>query len=319
LIKNNKSFDLKSLDYFILAPNKPPIYQQLYSPLFSERQIEVTVKRLDLLHPDIQGNKFYKLHYNLKAAKDLGLGKVLTFGGAYSNHIHATAFAAAANGLESIGVIRGEVMAPLNPTLEDAQNQGMLLLPMSRADYRQKDSPSILENLKFKFGEFYLIPEGGTNAMAIKGTKEILTEQDLIMDFITTPIGTGGTFAGLLGSATPNQHVIGFSALKGEFIFSEIDDLLKKHKIKPKCTYDIQTAYHFGGYAKHKPPLIQFMQELKEKANLPLDPIYTGKMMFGLFDLIQKDYFPNGSNILVLHTGGLQGVRGFEQKLGIRL
>jgi len=302
-----------------LAPNKPPIYQQLNSPLFNERQIEVTVKRLDLLHPDVQGNKFYKLHYNLKAAKDLGLGKVLTFGGAYSNHIHATAFAAEANGLESIGVIRGEVKVPLNPTLEDARNQGMLLHPLSRADYRHKDSPSILRNLKLQFGDFYLIPEGGTNAMAIKGTKEILTEQDLNMDFITTPIGTGGTFVGLLGSASPKQQVIGFSALKGEFIYSEIDELLQKHKIIPKCTYNIQTAYHFGGYAKHKPPLIQFMQELKEKANLPLDPVYTGKMMFGLFDLIQKDSFPNGSKILVLHTGGLQGIRGFEQRLGIQL
>ncbi|WP_339924927.1 pyridoxal-phosphate dependent enzyme [uncultured Cyclobacterium sp.] len=319
MIKNNKSFDLKSLDYFILAPTKPPIYQQLFSPLFRERGLKVMVKRLDLLHPDVQGNKFYKLHYNLKTAKDLGFRSVLTFGGAYSNHIHATSFAAAANGLESIGVIRGELIAPLNPTLIDAQNQGMLLHPMNRTDYREKDSPTILEQLKGMFGDFYLIPEGGTNALAIKGTKEILTDQDLNMDFVTTPIGTGGTFAGLLGSATAKQQVIGFSALKGDFIFSEIDDLLQKHNIRPKCTYNIQTAYHFGGYAKHKPALIQFMQELKKKANLPLDPVYTGKMLFGLFDLIQKDYFPYGSKILVLHTGGLQGIRGFEQRLGIQL
>jgi 1-aminocyclopropane-1-carboxylate deaminase/D-cysteine desulfhydrase-like pyridoxal-dependent ACC family enzyme len=319
LIKNYKSFDLKSLNYFILALKKPAIYQKILCPLFTERQIEVTVKRLDLLHPVVQGNKFYKLHYNLQAAKELGHDKVLTFGGAYSNHIHATAYAAASNGLNSIGMIRGELIAPLNPTLTDAQNQGMALHPMSRSEYREKDSPTLLERLRLRFGDFYLIPEGGTNALAIKGTKEILNDQDLSMDFVTAPIGTGGTFAGLLASALPNQKLIGFSALKGQFIISEIDDLLQKHKIDPKCTYDIQTAYHFGGYAKHKPELIQFIKELKQNSKLPLDPVYTGKMMFGLFDLIQKDYFPNGSKILAIHTGGLQGIRGFVQRLGIEL
>ena len=319
MIKNNKYFDLKSLDYFILAPQKSVIYQKLQHPFADERQIEVVVKRLDLLHPVVQGNKFYKLHYNLKAAKALGYTRVLTFGGAYSNHIHATALAAAANGLQSIGIIRGEIVKPLNPTLEDAERQGMIFYPMNRGDYRQKENPSIFENLKLQFGDFYLIPEGGTNALAIKGTKEILAEQDLSMDFICTPIGTGGTFAGLVDSAKPEQHVIGFSALKGEFIFSEIEQLLQKYDISPKCRYTIETAYHFGGYAKHNAELITFIQELKEKAKLPADPIYTGKMMFGLLDLIGKNYFPNGSKILVLHTGGLQGVRGFEQRLGIQL
>ena len=281
--------------------------------------MEVIVKRLDLLHPEVQGNKFYKLHYNLEAAKKLGLSQILTFGGAYSNHIHATALAASANGLKAIGVIRGELVTPLNPTLEDAKNQGMELYAMSREDYRQKDSSSILEKLKDKFGEFYLIPEGGTNAMAIKGTQEILEDKDLTMDFVTCPIGTGGTFAGLLASARPEQKLIGFSALKGNFINSEVDQLLLKYGIQPKCAFDIETAYHFGGYAKHKPGLISFIKEIKTKANLPLEPVYTGKMVFGLFDMIQKDYFPKGSKILVLHTGGLQGIRGFEQRLGIKL
>lgn len=307
------------MDKFILTAIKSAIYQPLFHPLISKKGLEVIVKRLDLLHPEVQGNKFYKLHYNLEAAKKLGLSQILTFGGAYSNHIHATALAASANGLKAIGVIRGELVTPLNPTLEDAKNQGMELYAMSREDYRQKDSSSILEKLKDKFGEFYLIPEGGTNAMAIKGTQEILEDKDLTMDFVTCPIGTGGTFAGLLASARPEQKLIGFSALKGNFINSEVDQLLLKYGIQPKCAFDIETAYHFGGYAKHKPGLISFIKEIKTKANLPLEPVYTGKMVFGLFDMIQKDYFPKGSKILVLHTGGLQGIRGFEQRLGIKL
>lgn len=306
------------MDKFILTALKPAIYQPLYDPLISEKGLEVIVKRLDLLHPDVQGNKFYKLHYNLEAAKKSGLSQVLTFGGAYSNHIHATALAASANGLKAIGVIRGELITPLNPTLEDARNQGMELYPMSREEYRQKDSATILKSLKDKFGEFYLIPEGGTNVLAIKGTQEILEDKDLTMDFVTCPIGTGGTFAGLLASARPKQKLIGFSSLKGDFIISEVDQLLRKYGIQPKCAYEIQIAYHFGGYAKHKPNLVSFIKEIKTKANLPLEPVYTGKMVFGLFDLIQKDYFPRGSKILVLHTGGLQGIRGYEQRLGIK-
>ena len=146
---------------------KPAIYQHIHLPLINDKGLEVIVKRLDLLHPEVQGNKFYKLHYNLEAAKKSGLSKVLTFGGAYSNHIHATALSASANGLKAIGIIRGEMVNPLNPTLEDARNQGMELYPMSREEYRQKDSSFQLKRLKERFGDFYLIPEGGTNAMAI--------------------------------------------------------------------------------------------------------------------------------------------------------
>ncbi|AEL25441.1 putative D-cysteine desulfhydrase (DcyD) [Cyclobacterium marinum DSM 745] len=307
------------MNKFILTAIKPAIYQHIHLPLINDKGLEVIVKRLDLLHTEVQGNKFYKLHYNLEVAKKSGLSKVLTFGGAYSNHIHATALAASANGLKAIGIIRGEMVTPLNPTLEDARNQGMELYPMSREEYRQKDSSFQLKRLKERFGDFYLIPEGGTNAMAIKGTKEILEGKDLTMDFVTCPIGTGGTFAGLLARAESDQQLIGFSSLKGNFIVSEVDQLLRKYGIQPKCSYEIQTAYHFGGYAKQKPNLISFIQEIKTKANLPLEPVYTGKMVFGLFDLIEKDYFPRGSKILVLHTGGLQGIRGFEQRLGIKL
>lgn len=291
-----------------------PIYQDLRLPLIEEKNVQVLVKRLDLLHPVVQGNKYYKLHYNIQAAKESGHSCLLTFGGAYSNHIHATALSAAQNGLNSIGMIRGEIPKPLNPTLADAKIQGMELYPMSRTSYREKNDPEILEKLKLKFGDVYIIPEGGTNALAIKGSREILEPEDKEMDIVTVPVGTGGTFAGLLASASSNQQVLGFSALKGSFIHQEISSLLEAHQISPSCSWQIHTAYHFGGYAKFNPELIQFIKEIKKASGIPLEPLYTGKMLFGLLDLIRKDTFPRGTRILAIHTGGLQGLRGFNQR-----
>ncbi|NHE56968.1 1-aminocyclopropane-1-carboxylate deaminase/D-cysteine desulfhydrase [Cyclobacterium plantarum] len=291
-----------------------PFYQTLQLPLLGEKQIQVVVKRLDLLHPLIQGNKHYKLLHNIRAAKERGYAKILTFGGAFSNHIHATAISAAQNGLQSIGLIRGEIPRPLNPTLSDAENQGMQLYPMPRTDYRGKQSPLVLEQLRLKFGEVYIIPEGGTNALAIKGSREILDPEDKLMDVVAVPIGTGGTFAGLLASASTNQQVLGFSALKGAFIHQEISKLLEDQQINPSCSWDIHTTYHFGGYGKFKPELIAFIKEIKETCGLPLEPLYTGKMLYGLMDLIRNDAFHKGTRILLIHTGGLQGIRGFNQR-----
>ncbi|MFO7824199.1 MAG: pyridoxal-phosphate dependent enzyme [Cyclobacterium sp.] len=291
-----------------------PIYQDLRLPLIEEKNVQVLVKRLDLLHPVVQGNKHYKLLYNIQAAKESGHSCLLTFGGAYSNHIHATALSAAQNGLNSIGMIRGEIPKPLNPTLADAKTQGMELYPMSRTSYREKNDPEILEKLKLKFGDVYIIPEGGTNALAIKGSREILEPDDKEMDIVTVPVGTGGTFAGLLASASSNQQVLGFSALKGSFIHQEISSLLEAHQISPFCSWQIHAAYHFGGYAKFNPELIQFIKEIKKASGIPLEPLYTGKMLFGLLDLIRQDTFPRGTRILAIHTGGLQGLRGFNQR-----
>ncbi len=291
-----------------------PVYQDLQLPLLDEKKVQVLVKRLDLLHPVVQGNKYYKLLYNIQAAKESGHSCLLTFGGAYSNHIHATALSAAHNGLNSIGMIRGEIPKPLNPTLADAKTQGMELYPMSRISYREKNDPEVLEKLKLKFGDVYIIPEGGTNALAIKGSREILEPDDKEMDIVTVPVGTGGTFAGLLASASSNQQVLSFSALKGSFIHQEISSLLEAHQISPSCSWQIHTAYHFGGYAKFNPELIQFIKEIKKASGIPLEPLYTGKMLFGLLDLIRQDTFPRGTRILAIHTGGLQGLRGFNQR-----
>ncbi len=271
------------------------------------------------MHPGMQGNKYYKLRYNIQEAKKSGHTQVLTFGGAYSNHIHATAMACAEAGIQAVGIIRGAVDDPLNPTLADAREQGMRLYPLSRSDYREKQSDRVIAGLRQVFGDFYLIPEGGTNAFAIRGASEILSHEDASMQVIALPVGTGGTLAGIAASALPHQQVLGFSALKGDFIRKEVQQLLEAHHINPPKPVEIQTDFHFGGYAKFTPELIGFIKHMQVQANLPLDPIYTGKLFFGLLELIRKDYFPKGIKILALHTGGLQGIRGFNQRFGLDL
>ncbi len=271
------------------------------------------------MHPGMQGNKYYKLRYNIMEAKKRGHSQLLTFGGTFSNHIHATAMASEKAGIRAIGIIRGEISEPLNPTLADARQQGMHLYPLSRSEYRDKQSDQVLGKLRSVFGDFYLIPEGGTNAFAIQGASEILSDEDASMQVIALPVGTGGTLAGIAGSALPHQRVLGFSALKGDFIRKEVRHLLDSHHISLTIPVEIQTDFHFGGYAKFTPELIDFIKQMQIQANLPLDPVYTGKLFFGLFELIRKNYFPKGSKILALHTGGLQGIRGFNQRFGLDL
>ncbi|WP_114748320.1 1-aminocyclopropane-1-carboxylate deaminase/D-cysteine desulfhydrase [Pleomorphovibrio marinus] len=293
--------------------------EKIQHPLLHEKNVALFVKRLDKLPAQISGNKYYKLKYNLQYAKSKQYTQILTFGGAYSNHINACAKAAMIHGLQSVGVIRGELMLPLNPTLSAAKGFGMKLHPLSRSDYRNKYSKEVNDQLKSLYGDFYSIPEGGTNALAIKGTQEILNAEDLGFDYICTPLGTGGTFAGIYSSAAIHQKVIGFSSLKGEFIHEEIRQILLKYKVNSDIEYELINAYHFGGYAKIKNELLEFMRAFTAATSIALDPIYTGKMMFGIFDLIKQGHFPEGSNILAIHTGGLQGNAGFEQRLNLSL
>jgi 1-aminocyclopropane-1-carboxylate deaminase len=267
----------------------------------------------------VSGNKFFKLKYNIEEAKRLGKDTLLTFGGAFSNHIHATAAAAKIKGFRSIGIIRGEETFPLNPTLLSANSNGMHLEYVNREDYRKKSQNAFLEALSKKFGEFYLIPEGGTNSLAIQGTKEILEGIDEDFTHIATSIGTGGTFAGLVENIKSHQEMLGFSSLKGDFIHSEINNLLIENHIQPKGKFRVFDNYHFGGYGKMKPELIEFMHWYYLHTQIPLDPVYTGKMMCGIFDLIKKDYFDKGSHILAIHTGGLQGIAGFNKRFGVQL
>ena len=302
----------------MLLPNPVPTPLLTHS-LLEEKGIELAIKRLDLVNSGVSGNKFFKLKYNLEKAKNEGKNRVLTFGGAFSNHIYATAEASKAENLASIGIIRGERTKPLNSTLAHAEELGMELYYIDRNKYRNKTDLEFLATLQDKFGDFYLIPEGGTNELAIKGTQEILDLDDQQFSHICTSIGTGGTFAGLYASLSENQNLLGFSSLKGEFIHQEIADLINKFDLNSRGSYEVFTNYHFGGYAKYKEELIDFIWWFYENFDLILDPIYTGKVAFGIWDLIQKDYFPNGSNILFIHTGGLQGNIGFTEMTGIKL
>lgn len=302
----------------LLLPN-PILTHEISLPLFKEMGIRLAVRRLDKIHEQVPGNKFFKLKYNLEEAKKQGFATLLTFGGAFSNHIHATAAAARLEGFKSIGIIRGEETIPLNPTLSFAKSEGMRLYYISREDYRKKTENSLIEKLKEQFGDFFLIPEGGTNALAIKGTKEIIGNEDAEFTHIGCSIGTGGTFAGLAESIKPHQNLLGFSSLKGDFIHSEINHLFEENHINPLGKYSIFDRYHFGGYGKSGPELLDFIQWFYTQTQIPLDPIYTGKMMFGIFDLIKKGFFEIGSSILVIHSGGLQGISGFNQRFGTEL
>ena len=278
----------------------PIPYQTLQLP----QPVQLTIKRLDLIHPQISGNKFFKLKYNLLAAQQQGFSQVLTFGGAFSNHIAATAFAAQHFGFQSIGMIRGEELASqqFNPTLQTAQDLGMQLNFFSRSEYRLSQQTEYLQKLQQQYPQAFIIPEGGSNALAIQGTQEILSPDDLEnYDVICCAVGTGGTLAGIIESSSELQHVLGFSALKGDFL---------KHDIQQwtdKSNWSLTDAYCCGGYAKITPKLLQFMQQFEQQHHIPLEQVYTAKMMMGLLDLIQHHHFPAHTRILAIHTGGLQG------------
>ncbi|MGK4567134.1 1-aminocyclopropane-1-carboxylate deaminase/D-cysteine desulfhydrase [Flavobacterium sp. 3HN19-14] len=277
-----------------------------------DTNIELFIKREDLIHRFVSGNKFRKLKYNLLQANAENKKVLLTFGGAFSNHIAAVAFAAKADNFESVGIIRGDEIGDKivdNPTLSFAQQNGMRFKFVTREAYRQKEETDFIENLKAEFGNFYLIPEGGTNDLAVKGCEEILTETDRNFDFICCAVGTGGTISGIINSTSPNQKVLGFPALKGDFLKNEIC------KFARNSNWELINDYHFGGYGKIDENLIAFINDFSEKYHIPLDPVYTGKMVFGVMDLIRKDYFPENSKILMIHTGGLQGIQGMNIKL----
>jgi 1-aminocyclopropane-1-carboxylate deaminase len=275
-------------------------------------EITLHIKREDLIHPFISGNKFRKLKYNLLQAKAEKKSKLLTFGGAFSNHIAAVAYAGKENNLETIGIIRGEELESKiseNPTLTFAQNCGMKFEFVSREDYKTKATNTFIEDLKGRYGDFYLVPEGGTNSYAVKGCEEILTDEDYDFTHICCAIGTGGTISGLINSAKAHQKIIGFPALKGDFLSDDI------RKFATNSNWEVQLDYHFGGYAKINEELIRFINDFYKQTNIPLDPIYTGKMMFGILDLINKGYFPKGAKIIAIHTGGLQGIEGMNNNL----
>ncbi|NBC58050.1 MAG: pyridoxal-phosphate dependent enzyme [Bacteroidetes bacterium] len=276
--------------------------------------ISIDIKREDQIHPVVSGNKFRKLKYNIQQALSENHQVVLTYGGAYSNHIAATAAAAKMCGLQSIGIIRGQeiedklkVNPRHNPTLAFAKKQGMRLNFISRASYKKKQTTDEIKKLQQRFGSFYRIPEGGTNALAVRGCQEILSDNDKKYDIIACCVGTGGTLAGIINSTHKHQKVYGFSALKGHN-HDEIKQWTKKDN------WQIIQDNNFGGYAKSSPRLINFINSFYRCTSITLDPIYTGKMFYQLFKMIEEHQFKDNTKILAIHTGGLQAIKGFNQK-----
>ena len=303
---------MKTINYF--RSIETPL-EKIEDDLLSEKKINLYIKREDLIHNEISGNKWYKLKYNLIEAEKRGINKILTFGGAYSNHIYSTAAASNLFGFESIGIIRGEEHLPLNPTLLFAQNCGMKFHYISRTLYRNKYSENLLEEFKEKFGNFYLIPEGGSNSLAVKGCAEINKSISIPFNYLCTPCGTGGTLAGLAVGLDNQKKVLGFSVLKNSFFLNkEVERLIKSFNGKSYNNWEINFDYHFGGYVKFNSVLTDFIEEFHKLHKIQLEPIYTGKMFYGIYDLIRRDFFSKGETIIAIHTGGLQGLEGLKSR-----
>ncbi|OQW79647.1 MAG: 1-aminocyclopropane-1-carboxylate deaminase [Proteobacteria bacterium ST_bin11] len=275
----------------------------------ADRQLELWIKRDDLLHPIISGNKWRKLKYTLNHALHNGADSIVSMGGAYSNHLHALAFTGKALGLQTIGYIRGERPAHLNATLYDLLDWGMELRFVSRSDYRQLRDCQHYDSLpELQAGQYWL-PEGGATDLALQGVAELLDEIEIGFDTLVVACGTGTTLAGLLTSPLTNR-AIGVAALKGgDFLIEDVAQVLNKQGLTSHADWRILVDYHFGGFAKTTPALLAFMQDFKQRQGVELEPIYTGKMLFALYDLIRQGYFPAGQRILAIHTGGLQGRR----------
>lgn len=296
--------------------NENPAIERIQETILTEKEVSLYILREDLNHSYISGNKWYKLKYNIEEAKKQGKDTLLTFGGAYSNHIYAVAAAGKIFNLNTIGIIRGEEHLPLNPTLSFAKQQGMMIEYLDRTTYRKKDSPELLDLLKNKFGDYYLLPEGGTNSLAVKGCSEIINHININFDYVCCPSGTGGTLAGLISGLNGKSFALGFAVLKGASFLKENVRSLFATTGKPILNnWDINLDYHFGGYAKIKKELLDFAANFSLTHKIPIEPIYTGKMLYGIYDLIKQGYFKKGSKIIAVHTGGLQGLKGMISKI----
>ena len=289
----------------------PDLQLRLPSPLvqldderFTRRGVRLYLKRDDLIHPELRGNKWRKLRLNLTAAQEQGFSRLLTFGGAFSNHISATAAAGRYFGFETIGVIRGEEHLPLNDTLAAALDHGMELTYLDRGTYRRAMDYDILDGLRRRFGRCYVLPEGGSNALAVRGCREIPREIDVAFDLICCACGTGGTLAGIAGGLHAGQRAIGFSVLKGgEFLVDDVTRLQNEAFGTTTGNWSIETGFHFGGFAKRRPELDSFIGEFAVRHGFTLDRIYVAKMLYGLLTLTERGTFPPGTTVIAVVTG----------------
>lgn len=297
--------------------SKVPL-QQVETKIFTDAGIELLVRRDDLIDPTLSGNKFYKLFFNLRDAHAQGLTRLLSFGGAYSNHLHALAAAGKRYGFSTLGVVRGERPAQLSPTLLDAEAWGMKLIFIGRTEYRDKNEPELIAALKARYGEFYLIPEGGANLAGAQGMQQLgqSLERQLKGDYTAVCIacGTGTSLAGLAAGVDASKPALGFSVLKGEGgLAGDVAALYNQLcPARVAANWRLISGFHAGGYGKKHPEyLMQYWQDFERESDIPLDPVYTVKMFWGIHALVRQGYWPRGSRIVAIHSGGLQGRRGF--------
>lgn len=324
-MKQKTLFDLQQKLQELISPS--PL-QSINHPLFTDKGITVSVKRDDLLHTYISGNKWRKLKFNLFEARKKEINHLISFGGAYSNHIHALAAAGFYFGFKTTAIIRGEAHYAQNPTLKQAQQWGMQLHFVTRKEYQQRTDTEYIKQLQLKFPQAMIVPEGGSNTLAIDGVSELCheinTQACTRVDHVITATGSGGTLAGLIAgfSAIPSNTpptITGIAVLKeAQYLKQQVSSLLAQADRSIKLPWQLHTQFHGGGYAKVSPELSDFCQQFEQQVNIPIEPIYTGKMFYALLELIKQDYFARGDNIVALHTGGLQGLKGLKLKANRR-
>lgn len=280
--------------------------------------VALYMKRDDLLHPEVSGNKWYKLKYHVSHAIQNGAAELVTFGGAYSNHLAATAVYCEAYNLKATAYVRGEIDQQ-NITMQTCLKHGMRLIPMSRSAYRDKEDNTFLETLYTAHPGAAIIPEGGGGELGIKGASDMIDERCQSFDLIVSAVGTGTTAMGLLTAAAKHQHVLAIPVHKHHKIFEEkvFESYLKDQELSNKLLID--SSGHFGGYAKWNQALLDFIKQFYQLYQIKLDPIYTGKAMYTLFQWLKEDRIEKGSKVLFMHTGGIQGALGFEQRFNRKL
>ncbi|MEK6747985.1 MAG: pyridoxal-phosphate dependent enzyme [Pseudomonadota bacterium] len=308
----SKRLNVYMLDALVKTPS--PVVP-LLDPVAQRAGVSLYLKREDLLHGEFGGNKWRKLKYNLVACAAQGAQALLTFGGAYSNHLLATAAVGAATGLATLGMVRGADADPHNPTLRRAAALGMRLYRVDRAEYRHRHDPDYWRSLRARFGDVYIVPEGGSNAQAMQGIAELVTElraQLPHFDAVCCPVGSAGTLAGIARALRSGEQAHGIAVLRGaQYLAQQVRALAGPEVAAPQLHH----AYHQGGYARLTPALVRFCDAFTARHGIPLEPIYTGKTMLGVFDLIARGTWAPGTVVVALHTGGLQGLAGLAAQI----
>ncbi len=285
--------------------------QEINLPSLKKYNVNIFVKREDLIHPIISGNKFRKLKYNIEKAIKDKKDEIISFGGAYSNHLLALAFIGKLSNLKTIGIIRGEELKQkkLNSTLKRCKDFGMKFIFISRKEYKRRNEIKYINSIKVKFRNAFIVPEGGTNYLGVKGCEEILNKEDSFFDVICCPVGSGGTISGLINSKNNVQKILGFSALKNSKIKNVITKFVNNNDWK------VFDDMFFGGYSKVDYELVNFINKTYDQTGILFDPIYNSKMLFQIIYMISNDKWPYGKNILLINTGGIQSIDEINLRL----